>query len=225
MIWLFISGFVMINALIFDLDGVLIDSEPMHCRADNQLLKELGIETPENYLDRFAGWTDAAMWAAIKTDYNITKSIAGLKELQLPIKLKLLQEGEFHPIPGAVELLEQIKTAGIPIAIASSSPKLFIETVLKKIKIEPYFDFLVSGEEVERSKPEPDIFLKAAQLLNVNPSQCLVVEDSKSGTLAAKKAGMVCIGYWNPNSGNQDLSAADIIISDFNEIDFKKIIN
>lgn len=214
----------MINAVIFDLDGVLIDSEPMHCMADNQLLKELGIETPENYLDRFAGWTDSAMWQAIKTDYNITQSIALLKELQLPVKLKLLHQSEFQAIPGAAEFLRDIKTAHIPIAIASSSPKLFIEAVIKKIKIEQYFDFLVSGEDVERSKPEPDIFLKAAQLLNVNPTECLVVEDSKSGTLGAKKAGMLCIGYRNPNSGNQDLSAADIIISDFNDIDFNKLI-
>jgi HAD superfamily hydrolase (TIGR01509 family) len=214
----------MITAVIFDLDGVLIDSEPMHCRADKQLLTELGIETSDNYLDRFAGWTDAAMWAAIKTDYNITKSITALKELQLPIKLKLLREGDFHPIPGAVELLEEIKRLDIPIAIASSSPKLFIEAVLKIIEIEHYFDFLVSGDEVERSKPEPDIFLKAARLLNVNQYECLVFEDSKSGTMAAKKAGMKCIGYQNPNSGNQDLSEADIIITSFNDLDFKKMI-
>ena len=214
----------MINAVIFDLDGVLIDSEPMHCSADNQLLTKLGIETPENYLDRFAGWTDAAMWTAIKADYNITKSIAELKKLQLPIKLKLLQESQFQAMPGAVELLEKIKSDNIPIAIASSSPKLFIEAVLKKIKIEKYFAFLVSGEEVANSKPEPDIFLKASRLLAVNPAECLVVEDSKSGTIAAKRAGMKCIGYQNPNSGNQDLSKADIILGDLKDIDLKKMM-
>lgn len=214
----------MINAVIFDLDGVLIDTEPMHCMADNQLLTELGIETPENYLNRFAGWTDAAMWSAIKADYHITKSITELKDLTLPIKLKLLKESEFNAMRGAVELLEKIKAGHIPIAIASSSPKLFIEAVLKKIKIEQYFTLTVSGEEVERSKPEPDIFLKAARLLNVNPAECLVVEDSKSGTLAAKKAGMKCIGYQNPNSGIQDLSEADFIISDLNEIDLEKMM-
>jgi beta-phosphoglucomutase family hydrolase len=213
----------MISGVIFDLDGVLIDSEPMHCRADNQLLTELGIETPENYLDRFAGWTDAAMWTAIKADFPIANSIAELKKRQLPIKLKLLQESEFQAMPGAVELLEEIKAGQIPIAIASSSPKLFIAEVLKKIKIEQYFTLIVSGEEVERSKPEPDIFLKAAQLLKVKPSECMVVEDSKSGTLAAKRAGMKCIGYRNPNSGNQDLSEADIILSDLKDIDLTKM--
>ena len=111
----------------------------------------------------------------------------------------------------------------IPIAIASSSPREFIEAVVKKIGIDQYFKILVSGEEIERSKPEPDIFLKAATLLNVSPTECLVVEDSKSGTIAAKKAGMKCIGYQNVNSGNQDLSNADFIVNDIKEIDIRKV--
>ena len=119
-------------------------------------------------------------------------------------------------------MLEEIKTAHLPIAIASSSPKIFIEAVVEKIGIRQYFKILISGEEIERSKPEPDIFLKAALLLNVNPSECLVVEDSKSGTIAAKKAGMKCIGYQNFNSGNQDLSNADFIVNDIREIDIKE---
>jgi HAD superfamily hydrolase (TIGR01509 family) len=214
----------MIKAVIFDMDGVLIDSEPLHCRADNQLLKELGAVAPENYLDRFAGWTDDAMWKAIKTDYPITKSISEIKELQVPIKLKMLQESDLKAISGVVELLEEIKKEQILIALASSSPKIFIEAVVKKIEIGKYFEALLSGEEVERSKPEPDIFLKAALLLNVKPSECLVVEDSKSGTVAAKKAGMKCIGFRNLSSGDQDLSEADVIVNEIRDIDLKKII-
>lgn len=214
----------MINAVIFDLDGVLIDSEPLHCRADTKLLKELGADPPSNYFDRFTGWTDAAMWEAIKTDYHITPSIDQLMKMQIPIKLNLLWEGDYKAIPGIIELLEEIKTVHLPIAIASSSPKIFIEAVVEKIGIKQYFKILISGEETERSKPEPDIFLKAALLLNVNPAECLVVEDSKSGTIAAKKAGMKCIGYQNFNSGNQDLSNADFIVNDIREIDLKKMM-
>jgi len=213
----------MINAVIFDLDGVLIDSEPLHCRADNQVLTELGIDAPENYLDRFAGWTNAAMWEAIKIDYPIAKSIDELTEIQLRIKSDLLQESDLKAIPGIVELLEEIKIMRIPIAVASSSPRQFIDSVVEKIGIEQYFALMLSGEEVEHSKPEPDIFLKVAGLLNVNPSECLVVEDSKSGTTAAKKAGMTCIGYQNVNSGNQDLSKADLIVNDIKEIDIRKM--
>jgi HAD superfamily hydrolase (TIGR01509 family) len=135
-----------------------------------------------------------------------------------------LQKSDLKAISGIVELLEEIKTMHIPIAIASSSPKLFIEAIVQKIGIEQYFAIMLSGEEVEHSKPEPDIFLKVAGLLKVNPSECLVVEDSKSGTIAAKKAGMKCIGYQNFNSGNQDLSNADFIVNAITEIDIKKMI-
>jgi HAD superfamily hydrolase (TIGR01509 family) len=214
----------MIKAVIFDLDGVLIDSEPLHCMADNQLLKELGADAPVNYFDRFTGWTDSSMWEAIKTDYQIIKSIDELKELQVPIKLKLLREAELKAIPGTVALLEEITKCNIPIAIASSSTRLFIEAVIEKIGIRRYFAIIVSGEDVEQSKPEPDILLKAAGLLGVKPSGCLVVEDSKAGTIAAITAGMTCIGYRNKNSGNQDLSAADIIVNNIQEIDFKNLM-
>ncbi len=213
----------MIKAVIFDLDGVLIDSEPLHAIADNQLLKELGTEAPENYFDRYAGWTNTAMWEAIKNDFRITKSINEIIEMQMPIKLNLLQEGNHKVIPGIVDLLEELKTMHISVAIASSSPKLFIEAAVEKIGLKRYFAIILTGEEVEKSKPEPDIFLKAAEFLKVKPSECLVVEDSKSGTIAAKKAGMMCIGYQNVNSGNQDLSKADYIVTGIKEIDIRKM--
>ena len=214
----------MIKAVIFDLDGVLIDSEPLHCKADTQLLRELGADPPADYFDRFAGWKDAVMWEAIKTEFHIAKSIDEIMEMQVPIKLNLLKEGDYKAIQGIVELLEEIKAVHIPIAIASSSPKIFIEAVVEKIGIKQYFKILISGEEIERSKPEPDIFFKAASSLNVTPAECLVVEDSKSGTIAARKAGMKCIGYQNINSGNQDLTDADLIVNDIREIDIKKIM-
>ena len=82
-----------------------------------------------------------------------------------------------------------------------------------------FFDVKVSGEEVENSKPAPDIFLRAAQLLNIRPEECLVFEDSRNGVVAAKAAGMQCIAFYNPNSGQQDLSRADKIIESFTEVD------
>jgi HAD superfamily hydrolase (TIGR01509 family) len=214
----------MIKAVIFDLDGVLIDSEPLHCMADAQLLKELGVDAPGNYLDRFTGWTDSAMWEAIKADYQIKESIDELKAMQVPIKLKLFSEAGLETIHGIVDLLEVIKSRDIAIAIASSSRRVFIESVIEKTGIGRYFTIIVSGEDVKRSKPDPEIFLKAAGLLNVSPSECLVLEDSKSGTIAAKKAGMTCIGYRNVNSGDQDLSHADFIVDNIKEIELRNII-
>ena len=109
-------------------------------------------------------------------------------------------------------------------AIASSSPRLFIENVIQKIGVAEYFSIWISGEEVKHSKPEPDIFLKAAELLNVNPQACAVIEDSSSGTIAAKRAGMKCIGYRNLNSGNQDLSQADYIIEEIKSAEILAVL-
>jgi HAD superfamily hydrolase (TIGR01509 family) len=213
------------KAVIFDLDGVLIDSEPLHAMADNQLLINSGIHVPDNYFDRFVGVTNREMWGKIKNDYSIILSIEELMELQMPLKLKLLEEMDFKPIQGIIELLEDLKERNIPMAIASSSPRQFIEKVLEKIGVMQYFTILVSGEEVERGKPEPDIFLKAAELLNVEPVACIVIEDSASGTIAAKRAGMKCIGYRNVNSGNQDLSNADLIIYEIKKEDITSMLS
>jgi HAD superfamily hydrolase (TIGR01509 family) len=105
-------------------------------------------------------------------------------------------------------------------ALASSSTQRVIDTVLEKLALVGVFDPVVSGEEVEHGKPAPDIFLRTAGLLEIPPETCLVIEDSANGVRAAKAAGMVCIGFRNPNSGAQDLSAADAIVASLDEIRF-----
>jgi HAD superfamily hydrolase (TIGR01509 family) len=215
----------MINAVIFDLDGVLIDSEPLHAKADNQLLIDSGIIAPDNYFDRFVGWTNKAMWEQIKKEYPLKPGYDELTVRQMTLKLNLLEQMNFEPVSGIGELLEALKMKRIPMAIASSSPRAFIEAVIEKIGIKEYFTSWISGDEVERSKPEPDIFLKAAESLNVNPHECIVIEDSASGTVAAKRAGMKCIGYKNVNSGNQDLSQADLIIDEINAPDILSMLS
>lgn len=215
----------MIEAVIFDMDGVLIDSEPLHFEVDEMVLKLLQIDKGKHYLERFVGYTNPAMWKIIKEENQLEQSIEGLIELQMRIKLDFLEKNNFVAIDGVLELLNNIQAKKIPLAIASSSPRIFIEAVIVKIQIEKYFQIVVSGEEVPKSKPEPDVFLKAAELLDVKPERCIVIEDSKSGTLAAKSAGMKCVGFRNSNSGNQDLSFADLIVDDFNEISLPRIDN
>ena len=215
----------MIEAVIFDMDGVLIDSEPLHFKVDEMVLKLLQVDKGKHYLERFVGYTNPAMWKIIKEENQLEQSIEALIELQMRIKLDFLEKNNFVAIDGVLELLNNIQAKKIPLAIASSSPRIFIEAVIVKIQIEKYFQIVVSGEEVPKSKPEPDVFLKAAELLDVKPERCIVIEDSKSGTLAAKSAGMKCVGFRNSNSGNQDLSFADLIVDDFNEISLPRIDN
>lgn len=208
----------MIQAVIFDMDGVLIDSEPLHFKVDEMVLKHLQIDEGKHYLERFVGYTNPAMWKIIREEYQIENSIDDLIDLQMRIKLDYLNKSNYVAIDGVLELLDNLQAKKIPLAIASSSPRIFIEAVVEKIQVAKHFKTWVSGEEVQESKPAPDVFLKAAELLGVQPENCLVIEDSKSGTIAAKSAGMNCVGFRNPNSGNQDLSCADIIVKDLREI-------
>jgi HAD superfamily hydrolase (TIGR01509 family) len=211
------------EAVIFDMDGVLIDSEPLHFEVDQLVLRKLNIPEGKSYLERFVGYTNPAMWQIIKKEFSIESTIEELIDLQMTVKLSYLEQSNYEAIEGIKELLEELKSFNVPIAIASSSPRIFIESVIKKIQIVDYFQDWISGEEVPKSKPEPDVFLKAAELLNVNPERCIVIEDSKSGTIAAKSAGMKCIGYKNLNSGNQDLSKANLVVNRISEISYKRM--
>ncbi len=211
------------KAVIFDMDGVLVDSEPLHYESDLELLKRLGVTVPEGYLDQFVGVTNAVMWEKIAADYSIDKNIEEILNAQLSLKLKMLKKADLKPIDGIPELLKRIRLTDYPIAVASSSSAIFIKQVLAKIGLDYYFDVFVSGESVPRSKPEPDVFLKAAAALGVNPEDCVVIEDSRNGTLAAKRAGMKCVGYRKPHPGNQDLSAAGLIVEDFKTVDIKTL--
>lgn len=200
------------------MDGVLIDSEPLHFEVDQLVLEQLHIKEGKHYLERFVGYTNPAMWKIIKEEFEIDKSLEELIDLQMRVKLDYLKRSTYNAIPGVRHLLKALQVKNIPIAIASSSPRVFIEAVIDKIQIASYFTTWVSGEEVPESKPAPDVFLRAAAMLNVQPENCMVIEDSKSGTIAAKRARMKCFGFRNPNSGNQDLSEADLVFDSFSAL-------
>ena len=104
-------------------------------------------------------------------------------------------------------------------AVASSSPQTYIEAVTDYWGIRPYFQILVSGEQVEHPKPAPDIFLKTASILGLSSDECLVIEDSENGCRAAQAANMTCMAYYNPDSGKQNLQTASVVVEGFEEID------
>jgi len=214
----------MIKAFIFDMDGVIIDSEPIHFEVDLITLEYLGINYSKERLEQFVGMTNPEMWGVIKKEYNLTLSIDEIIEYQLSKKLYHLDGLQIEPISGIKFLLKALHKHNIAIGLASSSPRKFIEKVLLKFEINNYFSCVISGEEVEYGKPAPDVYLEAAHILNVDPEHCVVLEDSANGVKAAKRAGMRCIGYFNPNSGKQDLSAADIIVSSIEEITIQDLL-
>ena len=122
------------------------------------------------------------------------------------------------PIEGVDILIKDLYIKGIKVALASSSPRNHIEAIIKKFNLTDYFHAMVCGEDVKEGKPSPDIFLHTAKIINTLPKECIVIEDSYNGVLSAKAANMKCIGFRNLNSGNQDLSKADMIVTSLKDI-------
>ncbi|MDR3284204.1 MAG: HAD family hydrolase [Treponema sp.] len=213
------------NGIIFDMDGVLIDSLPLHTEADTQLFNWLNIDITGVDFSPYYGMSNPEIWALVIKNYGITMPLAEILKRSLALKLKLLNAREFTSIKGIPELLAALNNAGIPCAVASSSSPYFIDAVLKKLAIGSFFSAVVSGESVAKSKPDPDIFLKAAELLDVVPENCVVIEDSGNGVVAAKRAGMKCVAFKNPTSGNQDISQADLSTDQFSELPVKRILS
>lgn len=214
----------MLKALIFDMDGVIIDSEPIHFRVEKRLFEDLGLAISDDEHHSFVGTTSRWMWSYIKDKYKLNQSIEELVQMEATSYVDhLLSQKDKKPIPGVVDLIQELHGNNVRLAVASSASVRNIEIVLKMFRLERFFEVRVSGDEVRNGKPAPDVFLRCAKTLGLRPGECIVIEDSKNGVEAAKAAGMKCIGFKNPNSGGQDLSAADMVIGSFLELDYQRL--
>jgi HAD superfamily hydrolase (TIGR01509 family) len=211
----------MLKAVIFDMDGVIIDSEPLYKQATYLTLQDFGVTLTSEYLNQFTGTTSLYMFHKIIEDFKPQATLEELIALDRVYVKKMFEENTLVPLPGVIELIRELSRHGVKLAIASSSPQKRIEAVTKALGIHKYFSKLISGKEMEHPKPAPDIFLKALSLLGVNKNEALVIEDSYVGVEAANKAGIPCIGYINPNSGNQDLFSAFLATDDFHTLNYK----
>ncbi len=199
------------------MDGVLLNSEKLYMDMNQNFFKQLGVKISIEKHQTYVGISATKMWTHIKSKFNLPQSVEGLKELEKELKHTTLKNEHLVPTEGVVEFLRFLKNGGFKIAIASSGLKKNIDLILQKLQLGNYFNLIVSGEQVVKGKPEPDIFLKVAAHYNTNPKDCIVIEDSTNGVLAAKSANMFCIGYYNPSSGNQNLTQADLIIDSFTD--------
>lgn len=202
------------------MDGVIVDSEYTYLESKTDILKSADREKPLSYQYQFMGTTYEFMWQKMKDELDLPEDISFYISEMNRIREEMIQRDGVRAIKCAQKLIMELHSQGYELAVASSSPKKEIIRNLTELGLIEYFKVLVSGEEVERSKPNPDVFLRAAELIEADPTNCIVIEDTKNGALAAKAAGMYCFGFANPDYPTQDLSMTDEIVTDLSQIDF-----
>lgn len=210
-----------IQAVLFDMDGVLVDSIPLHIKSWNYVLEKNGLPLLDQSAYRMAlGRTNAQMLAAFLDRYEKKLPPAAVEDIILA-KEHLFRElvaDAVEPIPGVVRWLDFFKTRGIRCAVASSGDMANITLILQALKIADYFAAIVSGAHLPESKPNPTIFLLAAASLGVAPEKCLVFEDAVAGIQAAKAANMTCFAVATSLSVDQ-LRSADLLFEDLDQVD------
>jgi len=206
-----------LEAVVFDMDGVIIDSEPLWSEAERQLLARRNLTYSEHLKPLLMGLDSREAVRILKKHYDLGEPVEDLIQERNELVRDLIQE-HGQPIPHALDLIQRVRDAGLKTVVASSSPYALVELVVDKLGIGPLLDLVLSGDEVSRGKPAPDIYDTVAKTLGVAPACCLVIEDAPNGVRAAKAAGMRCLAI-TTGASKAELAAADEVVEDFRGLD------
>lgn len=213
----------MIKGVLFDLDGVIVDSEPLHFEAHQKALRQFGINiTIQDYLEFGVAKGDASFFEEASKKYGIEIDKKKISRLKKELYKEIFQRYA-KPRKGVLDLIENLSDRYI-LAITSSGSREIIEFVLDRFSLGRKFTTIISGDDVERVKPFPDIYEKALSLLKLRSVDCVAIEDSRNGLLAAKGAKIKCIVVPCEFTKTQDFSKADFIFDELGEIIDSKIL-
>jgi HAD superfamily hydrolase (TIGR01509 family) len=212
-----------IKCVIFDMDGVIIDSEEIHKKAYYETFNALNIEVSDTLYKSFTGSSTINAFQRLVAHFNLKNDP---EELVLDKRKRYVNffenDPNLHLVTGVEEIIKYFYKKGIILILASSSAMINIDRVFNRFKLNTYFAAKISGADLKESKPNPEIFNKAAILGNISKESCVVIEDSDNGITAANDANIFVFGYANKLSEGQTLQNADFVINDFSEL--KKII-
>lgn len=208
----------MLRAIIFDMDGVLLDSETLHYHVIHDMMTERGYTYTVEHLQKYCGVPETEIWQPLLNELGGEHDdpIQAQEEHWKRYRKQLEQHG-FPRFPGTEACLKALKQQGYRLAVASASTSEVIYEYMHQLGYTDYFDCIVSAQFCSHGKPEPDVFLLASEQLGISPKDCLVVEDSKNGMIAAERAGMKWVGFCGAEVPT-DMSYAPFIFSDYRRV-------
>ncbi len=214
-----------LKAVLFDMDGVIVDTEPLHRKAYFKTFEDLGINVNEELYASFTGNSTKKVCNTLIDVFNLDITPQEIAEIKRKyFKYLFDHDTEFDLILGVYELINHYYDNGIKLVLASSASEQTINWVFEKFDLDKFFVSKISGATLTESKPHPEIFIKAADIAGEERQDCMVIEDSTNGIIAAHKAGIFCAAYKSAHSKNQDYSLAQIVVDDYSELESKKLI-
>ncbi len=216
----------MLKAVLFDMDGVIVDTEPLHCKAYFKMFEAVHIQVSDELYESFTGQATLPICTQLCEIFNLSETPENLVQLKRRFfKDLFFNDPSLTLIEGVLDLIKDYHQNGLTLVLASSASMTTINNVFTRFNLDQYFIAKLSGADLKASKPHPEIFINAAKASGFSKQECMVIEDSTNGIKAAKNAEIYCIGFKSPHSKNQDYSKADKVISSFEEIYFEKAKN
>jgi beta-phosphoglucomutase len=213
-----------LKAVLFDMDGVIVDTEPLHRKAYFQMFEDVGIDVSEELYDSFTGASTKKVCETLISQFNLNQNNDELSKIKRSyFKHFFDTDPDFNLISGVKNLIENYHQNGVKLVLASSASMNTINWVFEKFDLDKYFIGKISGDTLKESKPNPEIFILAAEIAKEAKGNCMVIEDSTNGILAAHSAGIFCTAYKSEHTIGQNYEKANLLISDFADIEFAKM--
>jgi HAD superfamily hydrolase (TIGR01509 family) len=207
------------RAVIFDLDGVIWDGEPLYHESFNVVLAPYGHRVSESEYSKIIGLSVEAAWDWVRNRFALAESPVVFYRAYDKAVLELMKQPR-EPLPGVAELLGRLRKRDIPVGLASASLRNWVDTTLRGLGLNGAFAVTVTASEVEHSKPAPDLYVTAAKRLGVAPGDCLAFEDTPSGIASAQGAGMFAVQVRASSTALPPLPEADMVIEEYAQFDF-----